>query len=208
LPDRVIGSRIGSLFRFLMTTARFLLAASPLLFLTACASKSADLQTLLQNPLYAEQYYDAQVDNMVNMLIGSGELLRDPEVKAAIDESRLEGLRLAQEATAKQSTGKMGIIASDTEEAVGEVLLVDNILYLGPEFQMLPGVDVRVYLSETVDPRDVPFPDSTAVEIDSIHTSFGATQYTVSSSNKNLRTFVLYDKALKRIVGFAQLQVR
>lgn len=186
-----------------------IITASSIIALTGCgASKSTDLQSNLQNPLYAEQYYDAQVENMVNLLIGSGELLRDPSIKKAIDDARIEGLRLAKAATDIQSTGKIGAIASDTEEARGEVLLINGSLYTGPEFRIWPGVDVRLYLSTVIDPRDVTFPDETAIEIGRIHTAFGSTSYDVSAAlakTEGLRTVVFYDAILKRMLGFAQL---
>jgi hypothetical protein len=195
-----------------MNRSRLLLALSPALLLTACGgAKSADLQTLLENPLYAEQFYDAQVENMVNLILSSGALLKDPATKKAIDDTRVEGLSHAKEATTLQARGKLGVIVSDTEEAAGEALLLDGVLYTGPEFQMLPGGDVRVYVSTVLDPRDGVFPDDTATEIDRVHTPFGASSYNVQLSGDELdavRTVVFYDRELKRIVGFAQLQER
>lgn len=192
-----------------MTHSRLALLGASLLLLSACgASKSADLTDLLKNPLYAEQYYDAQTEHMVDLLINSGALLKDESIKSAIDNARLEGVKLAKEATDLQAQGKMGTIMSDTGEAIGEVLLLDKTLYFGPEFQIAPGVNVHVYLSSVLDPRDGTFPDNTAVDLGPVHTAFGATMYPVTVDTEHLRTFALYDVSLKRLMGFAQLQRR
>ncbi len=193
-----------------MTHSRLAILGSGLLFLSACsAPKSADLKTLLQNPLYAERYYDSQVDHMVDLIIDSGALLQDPSVKEVIDNARVEGLKLAREATTLQTQGKIGGIISDTEEVMGEALILNNVLYIGPAFQLLPGIDTRLYLSEMIDPRESTFPDETAVEIGGFNTAFGASTYELSVSGENLekvRSLVFYDRGLNRIVGFAQMQ--
>lgn len=192
-----------------MTYSRLALIGSSFLILSACgAAKSAELTDLLKNPLYAEQYYDAQTEHMVDLLINSGALLKDESIKSAIDKTRLEGVRLAKEATSLQAKGKMGVIMSDTSEAGGEVLLLNGVLYLGPEFLLSPSVNVHVYLSSVLDPRDGVFPDETAVDIGPVNTTFGATSYNVAVDTEHLRTFVLYDNTLKRILGFSQLQTR
>jgi len=195
-----------------MTHSRLFISAAGLLLLTACtAPKSTDLTDLLKNPLYAEQYYDAQVEHMVDLLINSGALVKDNAVKSAIDNTRLEGVKLARVATDLQATGKMGGIMSDTAEAIGEILLLGNKLYTGPDFQMRPSIDTHVYLSTAQDPRDGTFPDDTAVDLGPVRSSFGASTYDVSVSEEEmatLRSFILYDKAMKRILGFAQVQSR
>lgn len=207
--DNILYSFI-SFFRFSMTHLRYpLLAASSLVLLSACgAAKSPDLATMLQNPLYAEQYYDAQVEKMVDVLIGSGAAMKDASVKATIDKTRLDGLKSAKAATDLQAKGTMGSFVSDTQEADGEVLLLDGKLYTGPEFQVRPGADIHVYLSNVLDPRDAAFPDNGAVDIGGVRTIFGAAVYDVPAAAAKYRTVVLYDQALKTIVGFAQLSAR
>ncbi len=188
-----------------------ILPIAVLFLLAGCtASKSPDLAAALQNPLYAEQYYDAQVEYMVSMVIGEDELLKDASVKAAIDTARLEALKNARIATEDQAKGKMGFVVSDMELVRGEVLLLEKILYTGPEFVMTPGIDVHAYLSTVVDPRaEGTFPDESAIDLGAVSGSFGSMTYMVPvSADESMNTFVLYDEALKRIVGFAQLQGR
>jgi hypothetical protein len=187
---------------------RRILPFSSLLILTACSSSAAiTLETHLQNPLYAEQYYDAQVENMVNMIIASGALLQDPAVKDAINDTRLEGLRMAKEATDMQDQGAMGQIMSDTRSAQGEVLLLDGVVYTGPDFRVIPGIDLHAYLSTVVDPRDGVFPDETALHLGPVKNHFGDAVY-AGADVDGAYTFVLYDRSTKQLVGFAQLTVR
>ncbi len=187
---------------------RKLLPLAPLFLLTACGSSaSVTLDTHLQNPLFAEQYYDAQVENMVNMIIASGSMLQDPAVKDAVNETRLEGLRLAKEATSRQAEGAMGVIMSDTLSAVGEVLLLDGNIYVGPEFRVVPGIELHAYLSKTVDPREGVFPDETAQDLGAVRNTFGDAIYPGADLD-GAYTFVLYDKGTKQVIGFAQLTTR
>ncbi len=190
------------------TMLRRLAPLAPLFLLTACGSSaSVTLDSHLQNPLYAEQYYDAQVENMVNMIIASGSMLQDPAVKDAVNDTRLEGLRLAKEATAKQAQGAMGGIMSDTQSALGEVLLLDGTVYLGPDFRVVPGINVHAYVSTVVDPREGEFPDETAQDLGPVRNTFGNAVYP-GADLENAYTFVLYDKGTKQVVGFAQLTTR
>ncbi len=193
-----------------MTNSRLALLGSSLLLLAACGApaNSTDLTELLKNPLYAEQYYDAQTDHMVDLLISSGALLDDPSIKAAIEKARTEGIELARAATSRQAGGKIGTVLSDSEEAMGEVLLLDNTVYVGPDFMVKPGVDIHAYLSEALDPREITFPDETAIDIGAVRSALGAAVYPVSLSadqTEKVRLFVLYDRTLKYVVGFAQL---
>ncbi len=188
-----------------------LLPIAALALLTGCtAAKSPDLAAELQNPLYAEQYYDAQVEYMVNMVIGEDPLTKDDALKAVIDAARLEGLKNARVATDAQAKGKMGVVMSDLELVHGEVLLLESALYTGPEFAMTPGINVHAYLSGSIDPRaEETFPDESAIDLGAVRGSFGAMKYVVPvNAAENSNTFILYDEELKRIVGFAQLTGR
>lgn len=190
-----------------------LLPASALL-LGACTSGSAtstDLQDQLKNPLYAEYYYDTLVEHMVNLVLQNDPLTKDPAANDVIEDTRVNGLKKAHEATEKQSKGLIGTIVSDFDYAVGEALLLGNVLYVGPEFQTSPGADLHVYLSSALDPRDATFPDETALDLGMIKSAFGAHTYDVPAQEADapeFRSMVLFDTKLKRIYGFAQLQAR
>lgn len=192
-----------------MKNTPLIMAGSGLLLLTACgAPKSTELTELLKNPLYAEQYYDAQTDHMVDLLIESGALLNNPSAKAAIEHGRTQGLALARKATDIQAKGKLGGIVSDTEEAMGEALLLDNTLYIGPEFVLKPSVNAHVYLSTVLDPRDGVFPDETAIDLGPVRSAFDSAVYPVSLTAEQytkIRSLAIYDVTLKRLLGFAQL---
>ena len=174
------------------------------LFLTACGSSVVSLQDRLTNPLYAEQYYDAQVENMVNIIISSGAVLSDESIKELVDETRLDGLAQAKKANDLQAQGAMGVIMSDTLSARGEVLLLNGKIYTGPDFEMIPGIDVHVYLSDVVDPREGTFPDESAVDLGSVQNPFGDNEYDAKGMNDAV-SLVLFDKGTNSIIGFAQL---
>lgn len=187
-----------------------LLLLSPLL-LAACApaGDGVTFERLMDNPLYAERYYDDLTEEMVNLVLQEDPVLQDEEMKARIEETRVESLRAAEKAVERQDEGLFGQIVSDYSYAKGEVLLLDGILYIGPDFETFPGMDLRVYLSSVLDPREGVFPDESAVELGPVKNLYGEHAYEVPAGNDgNLRTYVLYDAELKRVYGFAQLSER
>lgn len=180
--------------------------------LSACSAPmtlSTSLEEKLQNPIYAEQYFDELVDYLVTLDIQNDPVTKDDVKKQAIDATRLEALRRAKEATQKQSEGQQGVILSDFGTARGEVLLLADTLYLGETTLMTPGPSIHAYLTESVDPREAPFPDASAVDLGPIKDPYGAQSFAVPprpEGSAAYRTFVLWDSVLERIVGFAQLQ--
>lgn len=195
------------------TLALPLALALPSLLLGACGANSADvsLTELLKNPLYAEQYYDSRTDHMVNLVMQNDPLAKDETTKDVIEKYRVESLRQATKATQEQSRGVGGAILSDFSYGRGEALLLDNTLYIGPDFDIVPGPDMRVYVSTAVDPREGTFPDESALELGVLKTAFGAHSYVLPESDPprtDLRSVVFYDRRFKRIYAFAQLQSR
>lgn len=188
---------------------KLIASLSASLLLTACAQGTrADLRMHLENPLYAEQYYDELVDNMVNMELQNDPLVKDPAMKELIEETRVEALRLSNEADEKQNKGLIGTIMSDFGYAQGEALLLDSTLYLSATFSTIPGPELHVYLTTVVDPRDGTFPDETAIDAGMIQNVYGDQSYELpeGEQTENVRTFVLWDARLKRMYGFAQLR--
>jgi hypothetical protein len=183
----------------------------PVLMLASCTagqSINQSLETSLENPLVAERYYDDLVEQMVDLVLQNDPLSTDETTKDIIEETRVEGLKNANEATDEQERGKRGVVVSDFGYSIGEVLILDGKLYIGPDFETKPGPDLHAYLSTVLDPRDGSFPDEAAIDLGILANPYGAQIYNLSpevSENAELRTFVLYDTKLRRIYGFAQL---
>lgn len=190
------------------------LTLTSLLLLSACAQQQSSVALAniepadyLQNPLYAEAYYDALVENMVNITVENGPLAKDPRTKDIMDKFRTNGQEFADKAELKQEEGLHGFIQSDNEHTKGEVLVLDGMLYIGPFFEIEPGPDVHVYLTEEVLATNETFPDASAMDLGTVKTMVGAQQYTIDPAKalKAPRTVVFFDRRLKDVYGFAQL---
>lgn len=187
---------------------------SPLLaiaaFLIGCTAQVTESPTLdasLQNPLFAEWYYEELVQRMVELEIKQDPLLQDATKKALADSVRKDALQKSKEATKKQLQGMFGSFVSILEYVKGEALYVSDRVYFGPDFTATPGISVHVFLTTTVDPRDVTFPDPTAMDLGPLESPYESGSYGVPSVEDPLlyRTVVLFDTSLNRIHGFAQL---
>ncbi len=101
----------------------------------------------------------------------------------------------------------MGPIIAVKEDVTGYVLHLDCTVFFSSDFTTSPGPSLRVFLTTTVDPRDVTFPDKSAVDLGPLQSAYGAQQYSMPGDDSAgaLRTFVLFDTRLKSIYGFAQL---
>ena len=66
---------------------------------------------------------------------------------------------------------------------------------------------MHLFLSESVDPRDIEFPDDSSVDLGPILSPYGAQRYAVPTTDppQRYRTAVLWDMKLERLYGFAQL---
>ena len=192
---------------------KYLFLCSIVTLLTGCIGSTGTNTSLtmqLRNPLFAERYYDEQVDHMVSLEIQNDPLATAEDKKEIIDEVRVASLKKAKDAEARQKEGMVGIIKSDFEYAVGEALLLDNTLFLGPTFETIPGPSLEVYVSTIHDPREGTFPDASAQNLGPLQTPYGAQSFPVPAPKSTepadqFRTFVLWDSDLERIYGFAQL---
>lgn len=180
--------------------------------LTACGTeqRSATLESLLENPLFAEQYAEEIVDSMVQIKLAEDPLLEEAGKEAVIDEVRQNWHQRGNEAKDLQRTGRQGFFIPVREIVQGEVLVKDDILYFGPNFTAVPGPALHLYLTTAVDPRDVEFPDETAIDLGLLQSPYGAQQYRLPSLENPLhyRTVVLWDSSLERVHGFVQLSVQ
>lgn len=165
------------------------------------------LEQQLENPLFAEQYYDDLVDRMVELFIQNDPAVEDNAKQGIIEDTRTEALNRAKEATSRQRDGVLGSFVSVKEHAEGEVLFLDGMLYLGPEFLSQPGPDLHIYLSKLIDPREEgSFPDADALDVGRVESPYGAQTYTVIGAEDPtaFHSAVLWDTKLERMYGFAQ----
>ncbi len=193
-----------------MRTLLFLTTLSLSLALSACRSipgyTSIDREN--SNPLVASRYGEELADSMANYIIANDPITKNPGIISILEQEIERGKDLADAARAKQSEGALGGILQMKQEAFGLVLLLSGTLYLSSDFMTTPGPSLHAFLTEVIDPRDVEFPDSSAIDLGEIQSAFGAQQYNLpkKSSPDAMRTFVLFDTALNEIYAFAQLR--
>ena len=162
---------------------------------------------VLRNPLYAEWYYKDLVEDMMNLEIQNDPIMQDEKKKAVIDATRQDALEHAKAATKRRQSGLSGHFTAGQEDSKGQVLLLSGILNLGPDFDVVPGPSLHLYLTTAVDPRDIKFPDPSALDLGVMHGPYGAQYYLLPRGQQDMlyRTVVLWDSKLERIYGFAQL---
>ncbi len=185
------------------------------LFLSACSGPGTDNATIedaLKNPLFAERYYEDMMQHMVNLVINNDPLTKDPETMEIVDDLRNDSLNKAQEANARQAQGLSGIVISNDEYAFGEMLLLNNTLYVSPDFTVAPGPALHMYLTTVIDPHDETFPDETALALGPLKNPYGIQSYEVPASDAETQpayaTAVIWDETFKRVYGFVQLRKR
>ncbi|MSR87161.1 hypothetical protein EXS70_03255 [Candidatus Peribacteria bacterium] len=170
---------------------------------------SMPLQERLRNPLVAERYWSELAEHMADFIRTKDPIMEDPIKLSIIDSERLRALERVANARTIKDEGTIGLLkpAMFNEDAFGEVLLHGRTLYFSSTFEIKPNPSAYVYLSTNVDPRNGAFPDPTAVNLGALQTAFGPQQFEVpeSATIKDLRTVVLYDTRLQKLIGFAQL---
>lgn len=177
--------------------------------LTACSQTqyAPDQEALLQNPLYLEMYAENMVDTMVNLEIYEDPILEEEGKKAYVDNVKEQWLAKAKEARALQRQGSKGTMVPMKEYVEGEVLYVNGQLHLSPYFFTTPGPSLHVFLSKAVDPRDVLFPDETAIDLGQLTVPMAAQTFAVPATDKPAEylSVTLWDTELNRLYGFAQI---
>lgn len=185
-----------------------LLLAS-LVVLAGCSGGTAG--ALLENPLYAEYYFNDFAERMANIEIQKD----DPLNKAILDDERLlSALREAKDdALAKGSAAKkmrdkggVGTLVPVAEFPAGNVMVLGSMLYTDPAFSVPPGPDLHFVLTTMVDPREGEFPDPESASVGIVQ-NYGASAYAVPAppEGKQWRSVAVYDKTLRRLYAFAQL---
>jgi len=183
------------------------------LLLTACGSTIQTSNTLeehLKNPLFAERYYEDLVGRMTEIQIRNPDLSeKDKDLASVVEKTKNDALEAAKAEARKRMQGMSGRFIELEEATQGFSLLRENTFYLSSDFVTYPGPSLHMYLTAVVDPRDVTFPDATAIDLGLISSPYGHQSYSVpqvaDSGSGALRTAVLYDTTLKRVYGFAQL---
>lgn len=177
--------------------------------LAGCTGKQQgmSIKKHLENPLFAERFAESMVDRLVEIEILKDPIMEDSSRKAYVEEERKAWLEVARDAREKQRMGTAGNIVSINEYAKGDMLYVEDRLYFSTLFEVDPLPALHVYLTTIVDPRDVAFPDETALDLGGIQTPYGAQTYDVPAVDNPLlyRTVVLWDKELGRLHSFVQL---
>ncbi len=183
------------------------------ILVVGCASQhnenaNVSLDALLQNPLYAERYMENMVDFYTEFEIQEDPILDNEEINAFMDSERRNWLDQSRKVRELQREGFLGNLITVNKSVYGEVLYLNDMLYLGSEFESTPGPSLHLYLTQAVDPRDVAFPDSTSIDIGRLESAYGAQSYSVPPTDKPelYRTLVLWDDKLSILYGFAQLQ--
>jgi hypothetical protein len=204
---------------FLMPMRKTIPAALTVISLSliGCApSQQGASADMLQNPLYAEWYFNDIVENMMSL-----DIRQDPLTKterSTIDTMRQDALAGAQAATAKRLQGFGGTLLPKAVETQGRVLLLDSTLFFSPDTNVVPAAELHVYLSTLVDPTETTgsgsttllFPEPSALDLGLMRVPYGASSITVPAQENapQYRTVVLWDKRLKRMHAFAQLQAQ
>lgn len=163
----------------------------------------------LRNPLIAERYWSEMAEHMADYSRRNDPVLKDGVKASIIESERTRALERLETARTLQREGVMGqfITPSQHEDARGFALLVRDRLYFDSTFITFPSPGMRVYLTEAVDPRDVNFPDTSALDLGPLQSAYGDQTYGIPEEHVEtaFRTVVLYDRELNLIIGMAQL---
>jgi hypothetical protein len=179
------------------------------LLLTACGGTyNPDQKALLENPLFLEQYAEQMVDTMVNLEINENPILEDSAKKDIVDETKEYWLKQSKKARKRQRQSLKGSFITMGEYTEGEVIFTGDTVYFGPTFTSGTGPSVHIFLSKTVDPRDVEFPDETAIDLGELNVPYGAQGFLLSENLQDptaYRTVVIWDTKLELLYAFAQI---
>jgi hypothetical protein len=177
-----------------------------LALVAACTPSTTSIDQQNENPLTASRYGDELADTMANLIIRKDPVLEQPGMRESVEKGIAEGKEIGAVARQIQKQGMMGSFISVSQSVIGYALLLDKTLYLSSDFFSSPGLNLHLYLTDVVDPRDTEFPDPNAVNIGRLQAVYGAQEYVLDIEDASaLRTAVVWDATLKQIYGFAQL---
>ena len=179
-----------------------------LVLLSACSVQTPKQVT--GNPLVEGQYYDELADRLASLIINNDAILKDKAMKNYVEGVIADAKDKADAAHKKQGAGTMGRMIPVKQQGEGLALYVSDALYFSSDFFTDPGPNLHVYITQAVDPREIEFPDETALDLGVLQTPYGAQQYSVPHQEEKTlyRTVVLYDKGTNRVYSFAQLSAQ
>ncbi|MBM3231254.1 hypothetical protein FJZ28_02905 [Candidatus Peregrinibacteria bacterium] len=166
------------------------------------------LESLLRNPLFAEQYSEQMVDTLTELEINQDVLLQNESKKKEVLGLKNQWLDTARNARKDQREGLLGGFVPVHAFIEGEVLLSGRTVHLSPQFVSVPGPSLHLYLTPAVDPRDVKFPDPSAADLGVLPSPYGTQSIELPADAGEallFRSVVLWDTTLEKIYGFAQL---
>ncbi|MBU0767110.1 DM13 domain-containing protein [Patescibacteria group bacterium] len=190
---------------------RLLALATLSLLFTACSQKNGDgsmaLAERLQNPLFAEYYAKMLVGRLTELEIDKDPILENEEKRKMIEKAKANWMEADREARNLQREGTHAELIGVKEYLMGEILILNNTLYIGPSFESDPGPGLSIFLSKIVDPRDKDFPDASSINIGPLQSPLGHQRYTIDPTidTSTFRSIVFWDTELDRLYGFGQL---
>lgn len=200
-----------------MNFRTLILCSVACIMLSACGSKptpeaprnAANLPYHLQNPLFVERYGKELLGQLAKIKTSDSSFLSRKANADRLESLRTEWRSKVDESEVMQNNNLRGGLISVDADALGELLLVKDTLYFGPETSFVPSADLRIYLTTVVDPREVAFPDETAMDLGPIQSPYGPQAYKAPNVTNPLeyRTAVLYDPTLESMFAFAQLGI-
>ena len=178
--------------------------------LVACAPGARQVdQSLLDNPLFALWYYEQIQQNMMSLQIQNSPLLQDAAKKSAIEQALRDATRKVQDVEERHRKGLLGNFVLGDQIVQGQALLLDGKLHLSPDFSIMPGPSVHIYLSPSLDPRVGELPGKDSIDLGVLRNPYGTDTYDLQGKDTTgMRSVVIYDTSIGSLYGFAQLQTQ
>jgi hypothetical protein len=189
-----------------MRKTPFLVTGCALLALAGCARPSdvTSREMLLSNPLYAISAHDETITAITDLQITTDKT-QSGSLVDTMEKAKEREFSLSRAAKQQRDAGLFGAIIPVTGSAAGDVLVGTDRLWTGPDFYITPGMDVHVYLSGLVDPRDTPFPSLSDIDLGTLPSTFGPLTIAVPPTTIDVRSVVFWDATLNKLLGFAQV---
>jgi hypothetical protein len=194
---------------FLIMKNNYITLSMLTVLLTACSqTNSVSLDAALQNPLFAERYSEEIIERLASLQIKEVEGVTDPETLTKIEKAKAQWQKVSDQASDIRFEGKYGRfnLVNNDDFVTGGVLIYKNTLYLSTDFEVLPSPNIVLYASTVVDPRENEvFPSTEDTKLLTLESPYGMQSYAVKIDTSTLKSIVVYDTFLNRIIGFAQM---